>query len=444
MRAFVLLILVGGLVWAVLALFPNNTAVKDDGPETPGSAVDFGGGDETAPASDNEENKPIEAAASTVEEPVLQAPDPIPSNPPITATQAAGLQYGNADLVEIGDLVLHQSSSSVAEWLDASDGLLGGDLEQAVRAFSAALAGERNTARGHWKNIGDPKALSSHVQWLLTRAITGDANKPWPGQVMGGNPLELGMGMALRAFEAKILLAANSQPEAARLISTVLMDALDCPWPADMTSMAAWSALCRKAQLGHRWHPKGEWESIETVVQPGDSLVAIRLRFIAENPGIPISTGLISKVNGLSSDVIHPGQVLRIPTEPVTQLVDLGDHWMLYMLGGEVAASWPIGVGREGEETITGDFTVGNKQYEPSWTRIGKPIVYYGEPENPLGTRYIVWLQDGVPTHYGFHGTWAPESIGKNESDGCVRMQNKAVEELYRIIPVGSSFHVRF
>ena len=250
--------------------------------------------------------------------------------------------------------------------------------------------------------------------------------------------------MALQAHEARAWLAAKQHARAASLISKVLVAELDSPWPADMASMTQWSDTCRSAQSGHRWHSKGVWPSIDMDVQGGDSLTLIRKRFVDQNPGKTLSTGLIQKANGMSSDVIHPGQLLRIPSEPVTCLVDLGDHWLLYMIGGEVVESWMVGVGREGDETITGDFIVGDKQYEPTWWPKGMEPVYYGDPENPLGTRYIIWLEDGEKTAYGFHGTWKPESIGKNESDGCIRMHNEDVEELTRILPVGSSFSVRF
>ena len=40
-------------------------------------------------------------------------------------------------------------------------------------------------------------------------------------------------------------------------------------------------------------------------------------------------------------------------------------------------------------------------------------------------------------THIGIHGTCFPESMGKRESDGCVRMRNEDLEELRKHITIG-------
>ena len=36
---------------------------------------------------------------------------------------------------------------------------------------------------------------------------------------------------------------------------------------------------------------------------------------------------------------------------------------------------------------------------------------------------------------YGIHGTWKPESIGTQCSNGCIRMRNDDVNELFTILP---------
>jgi L,D-transpeptidase ErfK/SrfK len=40
--------------------------------------------------------------------------------------------------------------------------------------------------------------------------------------------------------------------------------------------------------------------------------------------------------------------------------------------------------------------------------------------------------------HYGIHGTNNPPSIGTAASNGCIRMFNKDVEELFNKIPVNT------
>lgn len=42
----------------------------------------------------------------------------------------------------------------------------------------------------------------------------------------------------------------------------------------------------------------------------------------------------------------------------------------------------------------------------------------------------------------GIHGTDKPEQIGGKYSDGCIRMHNRDIEELYSIVPVGTRVEI--
>ena len=53
-------------------------------------------------------------------------------------------------------------------------------------------------------------------------------------------------------------------------------------------------------------------------------------------------------------------------------------------------------------------------------------------PENPLG-RYWIDLGEG----YGIHGTNRPNSIGRAESRGCLRLHNANIERLYGMLVTG-------
>jgi lipoprotein-anchoring transpeptidase ErfK/SrfK len=132
-----------------------------------------------------------------------------------------------------------------------------------------------------------------------------------------------------------------------------------------------------------------------------------------------------------------------VPTDPVSVLVDLDTRWLLCLEGEEVVASWPVGVGRVGEETIAGRFTVGEKQENPPWFPAGREMIPFGDPRNPLGTRWRGWFRDGVKTSYGIHGTKDPTSIGKAESDGCIRLRNEDVEALFELVPLSSPILVQ-
>ncbi len=41
-------------------------------------------------------------------------------------------------------------------------------------------------------------------------------------------------------------------------------------------------------------------------------------------------------------------------------------------------------------------------------------------------------------TDYAIHGTNKPDSVGKDESLGCIRMSQEDIEELFALIPKGT------
>ena len=99
-------------------------------------------------------------------------------------------------------------------------------------------------------------------------------------------------------------------------------------------------------------------------------------------------------------------------------------------------------IGRPGEDTPTGEFEVRNKLENPPWMKEGQEPIPFGDPRNPLGTRWIGWSRGGVKTSYGFHGTRDPQSIGTAASDGCIRLLNEDVERLFQVLPEGAPITV--
>ena len=76
-------------------------------------------------------------------------------------------------------------------------------------------------------------------------------------------------------------------------------------------------------------------------------------------------------------------------------------------------------------------YKIVNSIADPTWYTKGK-IVRPGKC-NPLGTRWLGLSLKG----YGIHGTNGPCSIGRNASHGCIRMRNRDVEELFKMVAVG-------
>ena len=83
--------------------------------------------------------------------------------------------------------------------------------------------------------------------------------------------------------------------------------------------------------------------------------------------------------------------------------------------------------------TPAGTFKIVNKLANPTWFKVGA-VVPPGSDENILGSRWLGLNLSG----YGIHGTIEPETLGQQITQGCVRMANSDVEELYTIIPLGT------
>jgi hypothetical protein len=119
---------------------------------------------------------------------------------------------------------------------------------------------------------------------------------------------------------------------------------------------------------------------------------------------------------------------------------------LLLYEGREVARKWPVAVGQGGSPTPTGTFTVGAKRHEPTWHNPSPdgwgsdmPSSIGPGPDNPLGVRALNWNDNGRDTLIRFHGTPNEDSIGEAASQGCVRMYNDDVIELYDLVPSGTT-----
>jgi lipoprotein-anchoring transpeptidase ErfK/SrfK len=93
----------------------------------------------------------------------------------------------------------------------------------------------------------------------------------------------------------------------------------------------------------------------------------------------------------------------------------------------------PVAIGDNKTDTKEGIFKITGKSINPKWyidNKIYPP--YLENKENALGIRWIGLSWIG----YGIHGTNDPFSIGKDVSQGCVRLQNEDVEILYEKVNV--------
>jgi len=186
--------------------------------------------------------------------------------------------------------------------------------------------------------------------------------------------------------------------------------------------------LAGRLQFSRTCHPGDRYSRLYTV-QRGETLSAIGQRFLIPYP-------LVMKVNGLQTTSIRAGQTLKVIQGPVHLEVLKHRLELRAWLEDVCLRVYPVGLGIN-NSTPEGTFNVKNKIVDPPYQPQHKPRSAYraaGAPDNPLGTRWI-----DLGNHYGIHGTIEPETIGREVSEGCIRMYNRHVEEVFDLVVRGAS-----
>jgi lipoprotein-anchoring transpeptidase ErfK/SrfK len=128
----------------------------------------------------------------------------------------------------------------------------------------------------------------------------------------------------------------------------------------------------------------------------------------------------------------------------VNLLLKVGERKVYVYRGKTLLKKFPVAVGKKGWETPTGDWRVQLMQKNPGWINFKNGQPFPPGPDNPLGERWIgFWQDQKTSDEIGFHGTTNLKSIGQAASHGCVRMTNKDVKVLYRLVQVGTVVRVR-
>ncbi|MDW3180386.1 MULTISPECIES: L,D-transpeptidase [unclassified Roseobacter] len=130
--------------------------------------------------------------------------------------------------------------------------------------------------------------------------------------------------------------------------------------------------------------------------------------------------------------------------------VDPAQFALYWTLPDQKAIRYSIGIGRPGLYEA-GEFYVGAKKEWPSWTPT--PDMIERDPEsyarfadgmagginNPLGSRGLYLFQPGIgDTFLRVHGTNEPKTIGQRVSNGCARLVNDQMIDLYNRVPMNS------
>ncbi|WNQ10577.1 L,D-transpeptidase [Paenibacillus aurantius] len=105
-------------------------------------------------------------------------------------------------------------------------------------------------------------------------------------------------------------------------------------------------------------------------------------------------------------------------------IIDQSERALYLLDQDKVVHRYPVGIGKIATQTPFGEFKIINKVPHPG---------------GPFG---VFWMGLSKP-HYGIHGTNNESSIGKMVSHGCIRMHNRDVLALAKLVPIGTRVTIR-
>ncbi len=177
-------------------------------------------------------------------------------------------------------------------------------------------------------------------------------------------------------------------------------------------------------------------------IKSGDSLSKIAAR-----RELATHWKLIARVNQIADpSKIRLGQNIKLVRGPFHAVVYKSAHRLDIFHGAPddpdswlFIRSFDVGLGSN-DGTPVGDFVVSaNKLENPGWVNPRDAREQYSpnDPDNPIGEYWIGITGVGKYsslTSLGLHGTIDPDSIGRDESMGCVRLADGDIDVVYELL----------
>lgn len=170
---------------------------------------------------------------------------------------------------------------------------------------------------------------------------------------------------------------------------------------------------------------------ITYTVKSGDSLAKIARKYNT-------SVDLLAESNRIDDPhLLQVGDRLKVVTDSFRIVIVKSDNTLSLFCHDTLLKKYRVGTG-EYDKTPVGEFGIVSKNVDPPWRGIP-----FGDPRNVLGTRWMGISDEAKALKgYGIHGTWEPETIGTYKSQGCVRLLNEDVEQLFKIVSIGTPVRI--
>lgn len=129
-------------------------------------------------------------------------------------------------------------------------------------------------------------------------------------------------------------------------------------------------------------------------------------------------------------------------------VVDKSDDTLIaFDEGGRIIAAFTVSSGSEHDPLPIGDWKILGTAYNPPFAY--DPSLFWDVPDSdgkqqlppgPNGPVGVVWI-DLSKEHYGIHGTPEPQTIGRAQSHGCVRLTNWDAARLAQMVSPSTEVH---
>ena len=133
--------------------------------------------------------------------------------------------------------------------------------------------------------------------------------------------------------------------------------------------------------------------------------------------------------------------VVDLESHDFRMVVELGEHRITVWKGHEVVLQEPVGVGASGRTPTTQGLFYTTELFEVDPSQQGA----YGP--------YAFALSGFSEVHYSFgaggtgvlgiHGTSDPSGLGRDVSNGCIRMSNAGITKLANLLPLGVPVEIK-
>ena len=152
---------------------------------------------------------------------------------------------------------------------------------------------------------------------------------------------------------------------------------------------------------------------------------------------------LLELINNVQARNLQLGKTIKVVKGPiharVVKHLYVMDTYALDPQGQPVyICSFPVGLGKN---TPNGNWEViaGSKVTNPSWKdELNGDYFASDDPNNPIGEFWIaIEGLDQANRHaqgFGIHGTNEPDSIGKSESRGCIRLRDDDIALVFKML----------